>query len=163
MQKLVSLFVVLFILSTTIYTPKAHAIPAKAKAMILLSAYGTVGGTLLGVAGLAFGGNVRGIARGASLGLYAGLLFGSYVIIAHEYKRYKSNQYSPSDDTYEEEDDEGADAGPADDAPEYMNRKFIFEHKNYGLNDLKLDINRMRGIKRPDVPIIYFNFLNVSF
>lgn len=45
--------------------------------------YGTIAGTLVGVASLAFtnqpGENLRNVARGASLGLYAGILLGFYV------------------------------------------------------------------------------------
>ena len=45
--------------------------------------YGTIAGTLVGVASLAFtsqpGENLRNVARGASLGLYAGILLGVYV------------------------------------------------------------------------------------
>ena len=45
--------------------------------------YGSIAGTLVGVASLAFtsqpGENLRNVARGASLGLYAGILLGAYV------------------------------------------------------------------------------------
>jgi hypothetical protein len=65
------------------------ALPREAKAeplreLIMSSAYGVLAGTLVGAATLAFterpGDNLRNIARGASLGLYAGILLGLYVV-----------------------------------------------------------------------------------
>ncbi|MGE3973210.1 MAG: hypothetical protein AB7F59_01645 [Bdellovibrionales bacterium] len=48
------------------------------------AAYGVLAGTLVGAATLAFtdrpGDNLKNIARGASLGLYAGILLGLYVV-----------------------------------------------------------------------------------
>jgi len=54
------------------------------KTLFMSSAYGVLAGTLVGAASLAFtdhpGDNLRNVARGASLGLYAGILLGLYVI-----------------------------------------------------------------------------------
>ena len=70
---------------TSIPTPnRAQAeIPPKAKAFLVVTGYGTVGGALLGFASMAFGTNSRAIAQGASLGLYAGIIFGTYVLVSH--------------------------------------------------------------------------------
>ena len=62
------------------------------KAFLIMCGYGTVGGGLLGLASLAFGGGARNIAQGASVGLYAGILFGAYVIYSHD----PSNAAPPS-------------------------------------------------------------------
>ena len=62
---------------------KANAMDAKGKAFLIICTYGTVGGALLGFASMAFGTNSRAIAQGASLGLYAGIGFGAYVISSH--------------------------------------------------------------------------------
>jgi len=43
--------------------------------------WGTLGGALLGVASMAFGMDGSTVAKGASLGLYAGLLYGGYLIV----------------------------------------------------------------------------------
>jgi len=55
-----------------------------AKELFMSSAYGVLAGTLVGAASLAFtdqpGSNLKNIARGASLGLYAGILLGLYVV-----------------------------------------------------------------------------------
>lgn len=88
--------------------------PVKAKAFLTILGYGTAGGALLGAASLAFGTNSRAIAQGASLGLYAGIIFGSYVLISHHNKRYgsyddNSSPYQESNSIYGDEyrDDEG--------------------------------------------------------
>ena len=62
--------------------------PARAQAdstreFMMSAAYGTLAGTIVGAATLAFsdrpGDNLNKVARGASLGLYAGILLGVYV------------------------------------------------------------------------------------
>lgn len=81
MRKLIlSLFI-----CTAIVLPfnKAQALDPKGKAFMIMCTYGTVGGALLGFASMAFGTNSRAIAQGASLGLYAGIAFGAFVITSH--------------------------------------------------------------------------------
>jgi hypothetical protein len=60
---------------------------AKAEPMrefVMSASYGVLAGTLVGVATLAFtdrpGDNLNKVARGASLGLYAGILLGAYIV-----------------------------------------------------------------------------------
>lgn len=107
MKKLLLSLILLF--SLIVPTQSAHALNPKAKAFMVMTAYGTVGGALLGFATLAFGSNSRAIAQGASLGLYAGILFGAYVIQSHHssmnpeeyedpYDPYSpQNPYGPTD------------------------------------------------------------------
>lgn len=75
--------------------------PPKLKATLIMAGYGAAGGALIGVAALAFDGKPRGIAQGASLGLYAGLLFAAYIIYSHnnpyQYQEYYDDPYSPYD------------------------------------------------------------------
>jgi uncharacterized membrane protein len=66
---------------------------AKARALGSMAMYGTIGGTLLGTASLAFGTSARAIAQGASIGLYLGLIFGSYVVLSHSFQ----NDWSEDD------------------------------------------------------------------
>lgn len=74
----------IFLISFSIVVPRnTYALDAKGKAFLVICTYGTVGGALLGFASMAFGTNSRAIAQGASLGLYAGIAFGSYVIASH--------------------------------------------------------------------------------
>lgn len=85
MKKLViSLFV---FISLAIPMQEAKALDAKSRAFMVMCTYGTVGGALLGFATMAFGSNSRAIAQGASLGLYGGIIFGSYVIMSHNKSR----------------------------------------------------------------------------
>ena len=104
MRKYLSTFlVVLFTISLVAPTPARAEIPAKAKAFLMISTYGAAGGALLGAASLAFGGKPRSIAQGASLGLYAGIIFGTYVLVSHHNKRYGS--YDDYDSPYTESRD----------------------------------------------------------
>ena len=63
--------------------PRAHGANAMNDFVVSCS-YGVLAGTLVGAASLAFsdrpGDNLNRIARGASLGLYAGILLGLYVV-----------------------------------------------------------------------------------
>ena len=91
----------------------AKAMDSKAQVMLTAVGYGAVGGAALGVASLAFGGKPRSIAQGASLGLYAGILFGAYVVLGHQnrgrgmiedYERYgERDEYYPERGTGEGE------------------------------------------------------------
>jgi len=62
----------------------SSALTPEIKAFLIICGYGTVGGALLGLASMAFGGDARNMAKGASIGLYAGILFGAYVIYGHD-------------------------------------------------------------------------------
>jgi hypothetical protein len=116
-----TLLVALFTL-TVLRPQEAKAeIPVKAKAMITIIGYGAAGGALLGAASTAFGTSTRAIAQGASLGLYAGILFGTYVLVSHHNKRYgsyddNSSPYQQSNDIYSDEY-QGSDGGSSEDDP----------------------------------------------
>lgn len=93
MKKLV--LSVLIIFCFLVPQKNAHALDAKGKAFLVICTYGTVGGALLGFATMAFGTNSRAIAQGASLGLYAGIAFGSYVVSSHR-KTGAGDQMAPA-------------------------------------------------------------------
>lgn len=85
-------------------------IDPRAKAIGTMAVYGTVGGALLGTAALAFDAGGRSVAKGASLGLYAGLVFGSYVVLSYAYRKHQrenpqpqENYYPDSNSPYEQE------------------------------------------------------------
>ena len=65
-------------------TSTAPLLSPETKAFLIICGYGTVGGALLGLASMAFGGKAINIAKGASVGLYSGILFGAYVIYSHD-------------------------------------------------------------------------------
>ncbi len=85
-------------------TISANALDPKLMVVAESAGYGTVAGALLGTATLAFGGNGRNIAKGASLGLYAGLIFGGYIITSYEMKKRGWGQEKQQEDYYPETD-----------------------------------------------------------
>lgn len=106
MRKFLGVFLVLLVSSGLVGAQQARAeIPAKAKAFLTIAGYGAGAGAMLGAASMAFGNSSRSIAQGASLGLYAGILFGTYVLVSHHQKRYgsyddNSSPYQQSSDIY---------------------------------------------------------------
>lgn len=88
--------IVILVCSLLTVSVRAEMDP-KAKAVGTMALYGTVGGTLLGTASLAFGAKGRSIAIGASLGLYAGLIFGGYVVGTHALKSKGYFKEKPED------------------------------------------------------------------
>ncbi len=82
MKKSILVLMLFVSLALPVQNAKA-AMDAKSKAFMVVTAYGTVSGALLGFASMAFGSNSKAIAQGASLGLYAGIIFGAYIVSSH--------------------------------------------------------------------------------
>jgi len=108
MKKLITATFVCF---TLLFSSVSKAdIDPKLKMVATMAGYGVVGGALLGTASLAFGSSGRSIAKGASLGLYAGIIFGSYIILNYEMKKrgfgeeQKQDYYPESDSQYDNND-----------------------------------------------------------
>ena len=144
----------------TLEDAKAQMDP-RMKAIGLMAVYGTVGGTLLGTASLAFGAEGRSVAKGASLGLYAGLLFGGYVVASHAMKKHKDanpepqeNYYPDSSSPYEEGEEGEEDEGTFFrwNPYEEMNAAYLRPVDNY---------RTLKGPEQP--PLFYFNIVNLSF
>ena len=99
----------LFLVYTVLFNQTANAMDSKLAVMTTMAGYGVVGGALLGTATMAFGTSGRSIAKGASLGLYFGLLFGGYVIASYEMKKRgyggetKEDYYPDSSSPYEDQ------------------------------------------------------------
>lgn len=94
-SKFIIIFTVIFSISS-IFTPnKAQAMSPKGKAFLILTGYGAAGGGLLGLATMAFGEDSMAIARGTSLGMYAGMIFGGYVILSHKYRKKPGDPIEP--------------------------------------------------------------------
>ena len=140
-------------------------LPVKAKAFLTIVGYGTAGGAILGAASMAFGTSSRAIPQGASLGLYAGILFGTYVLVSHHNKRYgsyddHSSPYGESSDIYGDEyqDSEGgskdnnAPRGGFFDRFEPLQEKF--QGEAFSLGDKK------RG---STLPPLYMNLIQYNF
>lgn len=87
------------------------ALPARAEPMkefITTCTYGVLAGTLVGAATLAFtnnpGDNLNNIARGASIGLYAGILLGAYIVYGVDGgEESYDGDIQPEEGGYEEE------------------------------------------------------------
>jgi hypothetical protein len=103
-----NIFITITLLLTFLFSNVALAVDPKIKVLGTMSGYGIVGGALLGAATMAFGAKSKAMAQGASLGLYGGLLFGTYVILSYELKKRgyneqpRENYYPDSQGTYED-------------------------------------------------------------
>lgn len=99
-KKIISSVIVLaFIVSTPI---KAKADPGRE--FLMSVTYGTLAGALLGTASLAFtdkpGEKLQRIARGASLGLYFGILLGLYVVYGVPSESEELDNILPPEEDY---------------------------------------------------------------
>lgn len=152
MRKFFSAF--LIVLTVTFFFPRpARAeIPVKAKAFLTIVGYGTAGGAILGAATMAFGTSTRAVAQGASLGLYAGIIFGTYVLVSHAQSRQgyyddNSSPYRESSDIYGDEYDSENGGGNADSSNqgffnriEMLNQKFAPKTKGGNLPPLTVNL-----------------------
>jgi hypothetical protein len=128
-----------------------------------MAGYGAGGGALLGAASMAFGSSVKAIPQGASLGLYAGILFGTYVLVSHHNKRYgayedNSSPYQDSSDVYGDEyqDDEGG-STESDSGSGFFDRYKVIQEKFHG--DAFALGKKRRGAMPPlSINVLQFNF-----
>lgn len=157
MRKIASYFLVFLITITLVRSNEARAeMPVKARAFASIVGYGTAGGAILGLASMAFGTSTRAVAQGASLGLYAGILFGTYVLVSHHNRRQGSyddnaSPYKESNDIYGDEyqQDQGG-SGEGGSNNSFFNRLETVQQK-FG------------GVGKNQMPPIKVNFLNVEF
>jgi len=148
MRKIVSSFLVLLFMFFLARPQTARAeIPVRARAFATIVSYGAASGALLGAASLAFGQSSRAIFQGASLGMYAGILFGTYVLVSHHNRGAGAyddagTPYKESSDIYGDEyqPEEGGDSGVDTQRGGFFNR-----HEQSGL------------------PPIYINFVQYTF
>ena len=140
---------VLVLLSAFLLATPVRALDPKVKIMGTMAIYGTAGGALLGLATLAFDGEGRNVAKGASLGLYAGLLFGSYVIISHIAKRNNWGGAETSNDYY------GA-PSPYEDAGDYNRMQRSLPERKDRLQQIELN-------RRGNRTNYYLDLLQVQF
>lgn len=127
------------------FSSSAFAIDPKVKVLGTMAGYGVVGGALLGTASMAFDAGPRAIAKGASLGLYAGLLFGGYIILSYEMKKRGYGNDQQNQDYYPDSRSPYEDQTRVEDISEY--RLASLENKK----DPKKD------------PLVAFNFSVLSF
>lgn len=139
--------------------------PVKAKAFLTIAGYGAAGGALLGAASMAFGTTSRAISQGASLGLYAGIIFGTYVLVSHHNKRYgsyddNSSPYRNSSDIYGDDyqDDEGGGQGEENTRGGFFDRFQVMQEKFHG-QAFSLG-EKKRG---STMPPLYLNLVQYNF
>lgn len=170
--KLKSLTILLMTITVLfLQSPSAQATDGRVKALGTMALYGTAGGALLGAASMAFGTSGRAIAQGASLGLYAGIIFGTYVVVSHSMRknRYNNPEPAPPIDNYYPEDSQSPyqesrnGSGSASDSWTSYNR--IESMKNYSL-DFGLDmksLDKLRKRKGPKRPVFSMNIFSFQF
>lgn len=141
-------FLILIALCCSLILPSSSfAMDSKLKILGSMSGYGIVGGALLGTASMAFGGSGTAIARGASLGLYGGLIFGTYVILSYEAKKRGFND-QPRENYYPDS------KSPYEDSQSSISIKDLSEYR--------LASSENKKDPKKD-PLLSVNFLNYQF
>lgn len=144
----------LMITSCLLFSPKTFAMNPKAKVMIAVSAYGATGGALLGFASMAFGSPSKTIFKGASLGLYAGILFGAYILASHSFAQPMETPYEDAESPYESE---GSSGGYSSEDEESTKSK-LYE-RSFQLNQFNL----VKNTNHQGIPPISLDLLSISF
>ena len=149
----------LFLLSA--YSPNTAAqMDPRLKTIVFMSGFGTMGGALLGMASKAFNNSDsfgRAVTKGASLGLYAGILFSSYIILSHHLKKNRlENEQSPypyeGTSVHESGDEMENPPYPYDDGRLRFREPWGFENPSYGME---------KPIRV--LPLFYFKILQFQF
>jgi len=140
------IFLTIFITISLLISTSVFALDNKIRIVGTMAGYGAVGGALLGTASLAFGASGSSVARGASRGLYAGLIFGGYMVASYEMKKRgygepKENYYPDSSGPYENQNS--------------MNKLEILENYSLVANEIKKDPKKD--------PLVEINLLNYQF
>ncbi len=169
---------------------KAQSIDPKGKVLGSVVGFGVVGGALLGMASKAFDNSDsfgRATAKGASIGLYAGLLFGGYILISHAYEQRQVNKGDKErfqvpadttiyrgedafDNTYAPESSGGGEVLPAAPAQYQahfhdVSREFaerIFSERLMGVRGINGVPSTSTNIGKEELRF-NFNFLNLEF
>jgi predicted permease len=170
LQKLssyVASITLVFMLSSFLFSSTSHAMNPKAKAFLVLTTYGTAGGGLLGLASMAFGEDSIAVARGASLGLYMGMLFGGYVILSHKYKKKPGQIEAPKEDEYQDPyTPYGEDGGEEDEGYDsfFSSPQRSMEYEENKRRDSAIFESSLRQKKGgSSSPPIYMNLINMRF
>ncbi|MGE3608168.1 MAG: hypothetical protein AB7I27_01175 [Bacteriovoracaceae bacterium] len=165
MKNSIKFLFALFITFSLVTPQVARAeMPAKARAFLTIVGYGTAGGALLGAASTAFGTSSRAIAQGASLGLYAGILFGTYVLVSHHNRRagqYDDNgsPYQESQDIYSDEYNSENGGGDGKGGGGFFNKFEVLQDK-MNLQRFTFDSEKKKG---GQIPPIQFNIFQYNF
>jgi hypothetical protein len=155
MKKWTIVFLLISLFSVTLPNSGRAKVDPRMVALGTVAAYGTVGGALLGTASMAFGTGGRAVAQGASIGLYLGLIFGSYIVVSHSIK--KGDQGGAAQDAGYYDDTTPYGSGPSDIPSPAPAVKYWSDQGSSSSNS----IYELRP--KNDKTLIYFNLLNSSF
>ncbi len=145
-------------------TPNAEISP-KVKVVATMALYGVVGGALLGTASMAYGNTSRAIFQGASLGLYAGILFGSYVVISYKMRKERREREENDGPEYNGRNYRYKSDGPYGDDPLQGSKTPTFDSLRGNLfasNNMSQYSLRSSAFKG-DLKLFQVNFLQLSF
>jgi hypothetical protein len=154
---LLSILVMIASQQTFAQSSSETSMPPKVKTFLTIAAYGTAGGALLGLASLAFGTNGRAIAQGASLGLYAGILFGGYVLVSHSQRKAQyydnSSPYNNNSNEYEDYEKGGEGSGEKGFFDSHYQREQMKSEKV-----TQLALKNTSSLPALFVPVLHFSF-----
>ncbi len=160
----------MLVAAMTMFTaPKAQAaMDARIKALGLMAAYGAIGGFLLGTASLAFDTPGRSPFVGASLGLYGGIIFGSYIVITHAMKQHQLKNPGAGEDGYYPETPsspyETPFSGGGYEDPYGGGQQERWDMGKIQINDLKIGFPKDRYLNTPARhQLFYVNLLKYTF
>ncbi len=160
-------FLLVLTVSFTLASSAFAEMDPKVKALGTMAAYGTIGGALLGTATLAFGTGGRSIAKGASLGLYAGLIFGTFVVVTHAMKRNRYRQSQEEEDYYPETQEspyENNESSGGDSGGGFGLFNRVQSHEE--LRREAMNEDRYRGLQAQKIknrPVYYLNLVHFEF
>lgn len=161
---LIPLFVTLLLVSSI--HNNAYALNPKVKVLLSTGAYGMIGGSLLGAATLAFGTSGRTVAQGASIGLWTGLLFGSYIILSHMAVENRAQEAVPyAGDSPYETGLEGGGSGTGQPETDAAGNPLERWNPYSEMRDFQLESSWASRLPRQPISNakFYINVLNVSF
>ena len=162
-KKIITSIFTFFLVFTSVNSVQAEVDP-KIKALGTLAAYGTIGGALLGTASLAFGAGGRSVAKGASLGLYAGLLFGGYIVLTHQMRKNRGYENKSEENYYPDADD----SSPYESSIDWGNGKTLVSQNSFAaLEETSFYSNKKDHYSGPsqkvDLPLYYMNLVHYTF
>ena len=155
LRRIVRIFFLGVLLSLMSENSQAQVVDPRIKVISVITVYSIIGGTLLGLAAINFGAKKRSPFIGASLGLYSGVLFGSYLVIGHMYNTYKRDNQVPDDNNYYDTNSLYEDTGSGG-----SNMSDIYEYQR-SLNSHSKIFWRKKYEK--NFPSVYINFIKIQF
>lgn len=145
-------------------SPSYAEMDPKIKALGSLAAYGTIGGALLGTASLAFGAGGRSVAKGASLGLYAGLIFGGYIVLTHQMSKNRSYENKSEENYYPDAEE----SSPYESSINWNDGKTLIMQNSFAALDETSFSNKKEDhfsghSSKVDLPLYYMNLIYYTF